>query len=109
MEITARTLLASVSATAVLGGAVGALATAAATSQATPSAIAAAVQRVSDQKAEQQLHAVNAGLAILNMDSELILMDTKALQETAAHIDKNAYGTCWAVSNEAQRRVDCLP
>jgi hypothetical protein len=109
MEITIRTLLASVSATAVLGGATGALATAATTSQATPSAIAAAVLRVSDQKAEQQLHAVNAGLAILNIDSELILSDTKALQETAAHIVKNTYGTCWAVSSEAQRRADCSP
>jgi hypothetical protein len=107
MEITIRTLLASVSATAVLGGAIGALATAATTSQASPSAIAAAVQRVTDQKAEQQLHAVNLGLDILNIDSELMRTDNKALQALAERIEKNVYGTCWAVSSEAQRITDC--
>jgi hypothetical protein len=55
MEITVRTLFASVAATAVLAGAVGAIATAATTSQASPQAIATAVPKVTDTQAERSL------------------------------------------------------
>jgi hypothetical protein len=109
MEITARTLLASVSATAVLGGAVGALATAATTSQASPQAIAAAVQRVSDQRAETELHRINLWVDLAHLDLEAVQLNQKELQTTADRIAKNAYGTCWAVSSEAQRITDCAP
>jgi hypothetical protein len=116
MEITVRTLLASVSATAVLGGAIGALATAATTSQANATAVAAAVQRVSDQKAEQLLKAANTGLDILHIDQELLKNDEsgvkstlESIEKSAISIQKNASGTCWAVSSEAQRAADCAP
>jgi hypothetical protein len=109
MEITARTLLASISATAVLGGAVGALATAATTSQANPQAIAAAVQRVSDQKAEAELHRINLWVDLAHLDLEAVQLNQKELQTTASSIEKNAYGTCWAVSSPAQRPTDCAP
>jgi len=66
MKITAGTLFASVTTTAVLAGAAGALATAATTSQASPQAIAAAVQQVQDRKAEKYLRTV--GLELLNLD-----------------------------------------
>jgi len=109
MEITARTLLASISATAVLGGAVGALATAATTSQASPQAIAAAVQRVSDPKAEAQLRTIDAWVSLAHLDLEAVQLNQKELQTTTASIEKNAYGTCWAVSSAAQRPTDCAP
>jgi hypothetical protein len=68
MTIAPRTLLASVVASAVLGGAVGALATAATTSQASPTAIAAAVQKVRDVQAESRLATMQTTLEAINVD-----------------------------------------
>jgi hypothetical protein len=116
MQITVRTLLASVAATAVLAGAVGALATAATTSQASPQAIAAAVQRVSDQKAETELRHIEVWVHLAHLDLEGVLHNqeqlqraTDSIQTATDSIQKNAYGTCWAVSSAAQRATDCGP
>jgi hypothetical protein len=109
MQITVRTLLAPVAATAVLAGAVGALATAAATSQASPQAIAAAVQRVSDQKAETELHRIALWANLAHLALESVEANQKQLQATTDSIEKNASGTCWAVSSPAQRAADCVP
>jgi hypothetical protein len=64
--VTLRMLLASVAASATLGGAVGALATAATTSQASPAAIAAAVAKVKDTSAESSLAAIAKELHAIN-------------------------------------------
>lgn len=88
MQITVRTLLASVTVTAVLGGAIGALATATTTSQASPEAIAAAVQKVSDQKAQTWLH-------ILDIDLEGVKRNQEQLQATTESIENNAYASCY--------------
>jgi hypothetical protein len=109
MQITVRTLLASVAATGVLAGAVGALATAATTSQASPQAIAAAVQRVSDQKAETELRHIEVWVHLAHLDLEGVLHNQEQLQTATDSIQKNAYGTCWGVSSAAQRATDCAP
>ena len=98
MQITVRTLLASVTATAVLGGAVGALATAATTtSQASPQAIAAAVQKVQDQAAERYLRTIVVQLLPLN-----------SLEGTLNNIRKNTYNVCWDTASSLQR-PSCEP
>jgi hypothetical protein len=66
MTITPRTLLASIAASSIFGGGVGALATAATTSQASPAAIAAAVTRVKDSAAEERLTAITRTLESIN-------------------------------------------
>ena len=70
MTITPRMLLASITASAALGGGVGALATAATTSQASPTAIAAAVQKVKDSAAESSLTAIQRELGVLTRISK---------------------------------------
>jgi ribosomal protein S11 len=116
MQITLRALFASVTATAVLAGAAGALATSAANSQASPQAFAAAVQKVSDQKAETELRHIEVWVHLAHLDLEGVLHNqehlqaaTDTIQTATDSIQKNAYGTCWAVSSAAQRTTDCGP
>ena len=87
MEITVRTLLASVAASAVFGGAMGALATAATSGQASPQAIAAAVQRVSDRAAQADL---------LGIHVEMFSIEGRQdeLKKVAEEIEKNTHQTC---------------
>jgi hypothetical protein len=108
MQITVRTLIASVAATAVLAGAVGALAAAATTSQASPQAIAAAVQHVSDQKAESELRHIEVWVNLAHLDLEIVQNNQKQLQATTESIEKNGYATCWDTASLAQR-VSCTP
>jgi hypothetical protein len=115
MQITVRTLLASIIATAVLAGAVGALATAATTSQADPQAIAAAVQKVQDRTAESYLRGINTRTSILNIDSELLQSSAKEtastvkeLQATAVEIRKKAFDTCWVSARTSSEANQCL-
>jgi hypothetical protein len=77
--------------------------------QASPQAIAAAVQHVSDQKAEAELRRIDLWANLAHLDLEAVQSNQKELQTTADKIEKNAYGTCWAVSSEAQRIADCAP
>ena len=82
MQITIRTLLASIAASAVFGGAVGALSTAASTSQANPQSIAAAILKVQDQTAARYLLSIN----------------------------KNTYATCYATIVGARQPLpSCSP
>ncbi|HTQ68323.1 MAG TPA: hypothetical protein VMI13_06485 [Solirubrobacteraceae bacterium] len=70
MIVTPRMLLASIAASATLGGGVGALAAAATTSQASPAAIAAAAQKVKDSSAENSLAAIQREVGRLTRISE---------------------------------------
>jgi hypothetical protein len=103
MQITIRTLLASVAASAVFGGAIGALATAATSSQASPQAIAAAVQKVSDQTAQRELRVVDLDLKAINDGTDVIQSNQKALQAAAESIEKSSAETCWNTGSSAQR------
>lgn len=67
MTVPVRTLIASICATAVLGGSIGALATAATSSQASPASIAAAVQKVKDSAADAKLAEIAKSLRSINV------------------------------------------
>jgi hypothetical protein len=94
MQITVRTLFASVVATAVLAGAVGTLATAATSSQASPQAVAAAVQKVSDQTAQRELRIMDLDLKAVNAGVNVITDNQKELETTANEIRREAHNTC---------------
>jgi hypothetical protein len=83
MTITPRTLLASIAASAALGGGVGALATAATSSQASPASIAAAVQKVKDSAAESTLAAIHRELGTL----------TRISRQTCTYTFHSTYGS----------------
>jgi hypothetical protein len=110
MQITARTLLASVAASAVLGGAVGALATAASTSQASPQAIAAAVQKVSDPSAERALRliAVRSGTweEIASSAKEATAL-IQQVETTANEIRRETHNTCVVSARFASEAAGC--
>ncbi len=108
MQINSRTLIASVAASAVFGGGVGALAVSAASSQASPQAIASAVQKVSDQTAERELRVVVLDLEAIDDGTNTIEDSQKALQTATESIENNAYNTCWDAASAAQR-PDCKP
>jgi hypothetical protein len=108
MQTTPKMLVASVAASAVLGGTVGALGTAATTSQASPQAIAAAVQRVSDQKAESELRHIELWVNLAHLDLEGIQANQKQLQTATDNIEKNSYTTCWDAAAPVQR-PGCTP
>ena len=104
MQITPRTLLASVAASGVFGGMAGALATSATASQANPQAIAAAVQKVQDRAAEKYLRFI--GTELLPMSS--LEGGLKRLQENSDNIRKNTYNVCWDTASVNQR-PSCVP
>jgi len=104
MQISLRTLLISIAATAVLGGAVGALATAATTSQASPQAIAAAVQKVQDRAAERDLQAIGVELLRLNEEDQGKLNgDLSQLNEAVENLRKNTFLVCFDTGSLEQR------
>jgi hypothetical protein len=109
MTVTPRLLVASVLASATLGGAVGALATAATTSQASPQAIAAAVQKVSDQTAEHYLRFAGVELQAINAGTEVIEVNQKALQASTEKIQKYTFDTCFYTAHNASQQTDCGP
>jgi hypothetical protein len=106
MQITARTLLASVAASAALGGGIGALATAATSSQASPQSIAAAVQRVRDQRAENVLVLMNLHLSNLESDLQATNTHLESLEGHVQVIEKNGYLTCFGTTG-SNIRPEC--
>jgi hypothetical protein len=108
MDVTARTLITAVAASATLGGAVGALATAATTSQASPQAIATAVQRVQDQPAERYLRTVGIELLPLEHDLNELVSGVNSIDGAMVSIRSNTYHVCWDTGS-LEQRTTCIP
>ena len=68
MAHTTRTLVLAITASGVLGGAIGALATDATQSEASPAAMVAAVQKVQDTVADTALKQISSKLTIIGDD-----------------------------------------